>query len=375
MTVTARALLFGLVASVLAATPVAAQPAPGSPEIKRPAIQVRRFDEDWSVLRGVDLSRTDDFWDHLKFIPLSQDGSIYLTLGGQVRARGEYFNEFQFGASAPEESDGYLLSRIMLSADLHVTRYFRLFVEGKSSLATDRDLQGEKSNGFVDEIDLQNAFADVMIPFGEPGSLTLRGGRQELLFGAQRLVSPLDWSNVRRTFDGGAGILKLGDWTATPFWASLVTVRQYEFNEFSDDKQLFGAYATGPVPGLPLRGDLYYLGVHNETATFNDTAGRERRHTLGGRVWGKVGDVGLDYELEAAVQVGTVGDADVLAGMVTANVGYALPLPVPSSRLPQLRLRQRRRRGPAGTWRRSTSSTPWATASSATWTTSAGRTS
>jgi hypothetical protein len=28
--------------------------------------------------------------------------------------------------------------------------------------------------------------------------------------------------------------------------------------------------------------------------------------------------------------VGTVGDGDVLAGMVTANVGYALPLPVPA---------------------------------------------
>ena len=172
MTVTARALLLGLAISVLAATPVVAQPAPASPEIKRPAIQVRRFDEDWSVLRGVDLSRTDDFWDRLKFIPLNQDGSVYLTLGGQVRLRGEYFNEFQFGSSAPETSDGYLLSRIMLSADLHVTRYFRLFVEGKSSLATDRDLQGEDSNGFVDEIDLQNAFADVMIPFAEDASLT-----------------------------------------------------------------------------------------------------------------------------------------------------------------------------------------------------------
>ena len=262
----------------------------------------------------------------------------------------------------------------MLSADLHVTRYFRLFVEGKSSLATDRDLQGENSNGFVDEIDLQNAFADVMIPFGDPGSLTLRGGRQELLFGAQRLVSPLDWSNVRRTFDGGLGILKLGDWTATPFWASLVTVRQYEFNEFSDDKQLFGVYATGPVPGLPLRGDLYWLAAHNETATLQ----RHGPAASGGTPWGpglgKVGDAGIDYELEAAVQVGTVGDADVLAGMVTANVGYALPLPVPAAPTSTSTTPAATER-PAGTWGRSTSSTPWATASSATWTTSAGRTS
>jgi hypothetical protein len=28
-------------------------------------------------------------------------------------------------------------------------------------------------------------------------------GRQELLYGAQRLISPLDWANTRRTFEGG----------------------------------------------------------------------------------------------------------------------------------------------------------------------------
>jgi hypothetical protein len=49
----------------------------------------------------------------------------------------------------------------LYSADLHATRYFRVFVEGKSSLASDRDLQRADSNGFVDTIDLQNAFADV----------------------------------------------------------------------------------------------------------------------------------------------------------------------------------------------------------------------
>lgn len=323
-------LLLGLVVSFAAATLAAAQAPPAAAEIKRPAFQVRRFDEDWSVLRGVDLSDTDDFWDRLKFIPLDRDGSAYLTLGGQVRERLEYFDQFQFGSSQPDQSDAYLLSRIMLSADLHATRHFRLFVEGKSSLATDRDLQGKDSNGFVDDITLQNALVDVMIPFGERASLTLRGGRQELLFGAQRLVSPLDWSNVRRTFDGGSGIVRLQDWTVTPFWASLVTVRQYEFNKPSTDKQLFGIYATGPAPVLPIRADLYWLGANNETASFNGTAGRERRQTLGTRAWGQVKDVGLDFELEAAIQVGTIGGEDILAGMVTANGGYALPLPVPS---------------------------------------------
>jgi hypothetical protein len=57
-------------AALLAAAPVAAQPAPA--EVGRPVFQVRRFDEDWSVLCGVDLSRTDDFRDRLKFVPLAR---------------------------------------------------------------------------------------------------------------------------------------------------------------------------------------------------------------------------------------------------------------------------------------------------------------
>jgi hypothetical protein len=260
-----------LLAAMSAALPAAAQ-APAVPaEVKRPGYEIRRFDEDWSVLRGVDLSTTGDVWDRLKFIPLTRDGAVYLTLAGQVRERLEYFDQFQFGSSEPAQSDAYLLSRIMFSADLHVTRYFRLFAEGKSSLATDRDLQGGDSNAFVDTIDLQNAFADVTVPVGDGVSLTLRGGRHELLFGAQRLVSPLDWSNVRRTFDGASGILRLRDWTVTPFWAALVTVRQYEFNETDIDRQLFGVYATGPLAALPVNADLYWLGFDNASASYNVT--------------------------------------------------------------------------------------------------------
>jgi hypothetical protein len=55
-----------------------------------------------------------------------------------------------------------------------------------------------------------------MIPLGDQASVTLRGSRQELLFGAQRLAGPSDFTNVRRTFDGGAGIVRVGDWTITP---------------------------------------------------------------------------------------------------------------------------------------------------------------
>src|SRR5438445_11814362 len=83
----------------------------GKPPIepKRSAYQIGsagRFNEDWSVLRGVDLDKTDDFWDRLKFIPLSPDQNVWLTVGGQARERGEYFRQFLFGNLEPKQSDG-----------------------------------------------------------------------------------------------------------------------------------------------------------------------------------------------------------------------------------------------------------------------------
>jgi len=296
-------------------------------EVKRPAYQILRFNEDWSVLKGVDRSRTGDFWDRIKFIPITGDQDVWLSLGGQARERYEYFHQYLFGTEGGKEhSDGYLLSRYRLSADLHITQYFRVFAEGKSSLSTDRELLGGRSNAFVDTIDLQNGFADVMIPFGHQASVTLRGGRQELLFGAQRLVGPSDFTNVRRTFDGGEAIVRFRDWTITPFWADFVPVEKYDFNEATSAHKLFGVYGTGPLQFLPVNIDLYWLGVSNKGASFNGTAGREGRHTFGGRTWGKIGKTGLDFEVEGAGQFGTIGGHDIAAWMLTTILGYSPPI-------------------------------------------------
>jgi hypothetical protein len=316
---------------VSGALPAWAQAGPPASEPQRPALQIGnavRFDEDWSVLRGVDLSTTDDFWDRLKFIPLTTDGSVWLTIGGQARERGEYFRHFLFGASAPEDTDAYLASRFRLSADLHVTPYFRMFAEGKSAFVLDRDLQGGRTTSFVNELDLLNGFADIMIPLGEQANVTLRGGRQELIFGAQRLVGVSDFTNAfPRTFDGGRGIIRIGDWTISPFWAKLVVVDKYKFDKSTSDTKLFGIYSTGPLPFVPVNLDAYWLSVDNAGVTINATSGRERRQTIGARTWGKIGQTHLDFEIEGAGQFGTVGRGDVAAGMFTAVIGYTLPVP------------------------------------------------
>src|SRR2546425_532368 len=313
-----------------------AQSSPAATEPKRPAYQLGsagRFNEDWSSLKGVDLGATDDVLDRLKFIPLSPDQNVWLTIGGQVRERGEYFKHYLFGASEPKDSDGYLLSRFRLSADLHVTQYVRMFAEGRSAFALDRDLAGGRTTAYVDEFDLMNGFADIMIPFSQKANVTLRGGRQELIFGSQRLVGPGDFTQVPRAFEGGAAIAQIAGWTITPFWAQSVVIDKYRFNKSTSDLQLFGVFGTGPLHVLPVNLDLYWLDADNRTGTFNGTVGRERRHTLGGRVWGKIGATGLDFEVEGASQFGTLGRGDIAASMFTTVLGYTVPIPQLSPRV------------------------------------------
>jgi hypothetical protein len=308
-----------------------AQSRSAATEPNRPAYQIGsagRFNEDWSSLRGVDLGATDDPLDRLKFIPLTSDQSVWLTIGGQIRERGEYFRHLLFGDSQPKDSDGYLLSRYRLLADLHVGRYFRLFAEGRSAFALDRELAGGRTTSFVDEVDLVNGFADIVIPLGEQTDVTLRGGRQELIFGSQRLVGAGDFTNTApRSWDGGSAYAKVAGWTIVPFWGQLVVADKYRFDTSSSDSELFGVFATGPLYLLPTNLDVYWLDANNRTATFNGTTGRERRHTLGGRVWGALDYVGLDWELEGAAQLGTLGRRDIRAWMGTAVLGYALPVP------------------------------------------------
>lgn len=296
----------------------------------RPAYQDRRFDEDWSKLKGVDLSGPGHLWDRVKFLPLNESETVWLTLAGQLRGRGEYYNQFQFGDSKPDHSAGYSLSRVRLSADLHASKYVRVFAEGKSSLSTDRDLTGGNAAN-VDTIDLQNLFADVVIPLHGKATVAVRGGRQELLFGVQRLVGPSDWTNVRRTFQGGSAIIQAFGWSVTPMWAEQVIFQQHGLSNASSDHKLYGAYASGQAAGT-VKADLYWLGADNRSARFNQTSGHEKRQTIGGRLWRRAQSPhqasahehlpGLDFDVEAAGQFGHLGGEDIRAWMVSANGGY-----------------------------------------------------
>ncbi len=298
-----------------------AKPAP------RPAYNpLLRQNENWSTFdpKASGADGIDGFLDSLKHIDLGDNSETWLSVGGSARARFENFENFGFGEA---NDDDYVLTRALVHADLHVNDQFRVFVEGKSAFSTDRDLPGGQRTLDVDSAAVQQAFADFKFDTGNGGTLTVRGGRQMLAFGNQRLVSPLPWGNTLRAWDGVSLIYKQGGWVTHGFWTQFVPVQKYDANTSDRQTQFFGVYATGPLDAQRgIKSDIYFLGLDqsDSTNTFNGTTGAERRYTVGGRLFGKVGDGPWDYDAEAAYQFGDLGGADINAWMFAGELGYAL---------------------------------------------------
>ncbi len=160
----------------------------------RPAYEGLRFREDWSH------RLTGDAFDPLKFIALSPTGRVWLSLGGQFRVRAEN-DENYLGGGTGDRDDSFMLARAHLHADLHLGPSVRLFVEGRQSYANGRALPGGTRLIDRNDLDFGNAFAELAFNSARQG-LSARIGRQELLLGRERIVSPLDWVNVRRVFEG-----------------------------------------------------------------------------------------------------------------------------------------------------------------------------
>lgn len=283
----------------------------------RPDFKLSRQDEDYSALRDPEL-RTNVI-DQLKFIPLSHDGTTWLTLGGEVRERYEYFQNANWGRG-PQDDNGYSLTRFMLHADAHAGEYFRLFTQFKTGLEYDRD--GGPRPTDRDDLDVHQLFADARIPWDAQQSLTLRLGRQELSFGSQRLVSVRESPNVRQSFDGARATLKLENWQFDAFATRPVETNPGIFDDHPDPHTGFwGLYGVAPFKWVPGgHADFYYLGLQRDAAHYDQGTARELRHSVGTRLWGR--HAGWDWNFEFVYQFGEFGDGNISAWTAASDTGF-----------------------------------------------------
>jgi hypothetical protein len=301
-----------------AAEPPGAAPAALPPKDKAkppPKYENLRFREDWSSLLCAGPCARQDGSDHLKALRISS--GAWLNFGGQVRARFESFDSFQFSA-APAADDDWMLYRVRLHADLHLGRHLRVFAEG---IYADQDerLLGPRATD-EDHGDLLNAFVDLTTRTGGV-DVGARVGRQELLFGKQRVIGPLDWGNTRRTFDGVSGWVKGCNWRLDGFYVQPVLVDIDAFDEADDTVDFAGLYYASK-PSNSTVFEAYALHTNRDGKRWLGVTEAEERLTLGAGAWGPIGGSRLDYDVEAAYQLGSAGDGDVNAWMATAELGW-----------------------------------------------------
>jgi hypothetical protein len=154
--------------------------------------------------------------------------------------------------------------------------------------------------------------------------VTVRAGRQELLLGSQRLVSPLDWANTRRTFDGGRLIARADDLTADIFVTRPVPVRLTRPNA-ADSLTLFWGGAIRPSVAAPAFGwEAYAYGLNQETTTLWGLTGEHDRFTVGSRLTGALGSPATRFDLEGGYQFGSLAEQDIRAWFVASDLTQAL---------------------------------------------------
>ncbi|MBV8229107.1 MAG: alginate export family protein [Planctomycetaceae bacterium] len=290
-----------------------------------------RYDEDYSYLK--DPSRRTDPLDILKYIPLDDWGDDdYLSLGGTARPRFE-FNQNPFFGSGPANTHGNnndLVQRYMLHGDLHLGPNIRLFGQIQSGFENGL-IGGPRPDIDVDVFDAHQAFMDLVWRWGqdESNSLTLRPGRQEMFYGSGRLIDVREGVNLRRSFDAARMLLKAGEWQVDGFWSKPVRNRPGVFDDDPNPHvSLWGVYAVHPLAVVPDgHADLYYLGYENDLAVYNQGTGRELRHSLGTRIWGR--PMPWEYNGEYVWQFGTFGHGEIDAWTAASAVRYnfeGLPL-------------------------------------------------
>jgi Alginate export len=283
-----------------------------------PDYQVLRQDEDYSYLRDDACKRYR--WDSLKYVRLGPRSDSYLTIGGEAREWYEVFRNYLWGLNPPKHN-AYLLQRLTAYSDFHVNSRLRFFVQPMSAIEAGRK-GGPRP--VIDESKLffEQAFADITVTADKENSLVIRLGRQELYFGKGLLVDPREGPNVRLAWDGIVLIWKKGAWDVRPFATKPVQNGIDFFDAPPDHGTTFwGVYAVRPLPTTKGGNiDLYYLGLDRKQAVFEKGVGREVRHTVGARFWGKRGE--WDYDAEAHVQLGTFGDGGLRAWGGVDDMGY-----------------------------------------------------
>jgi len=242
--------------------------------------------------------------------------------------------------NARDNNNNYTLTRIMPRVG-YTDKWYQAFVEGRSSSAFDDERENNNpaapGKGLLEhdsDINLHQAF--VFVGNHKEFPLSLKLGRQELVYGDHRQIGHFRWNNNARTFDA-AKVRYQNKWFGVDaFTGSVVTNDNHNFNKSHYDTDKFsGAYFNFPTLSKTnlVEAFVYNRNVERGSAT-EDFAGVpapfrnpnvQDLYTAGFRVKSKPGAFGpWDYSAEVMHQFGTINNqspAGAYVGPVAPSTG------------------------------------------------------
>ncbi len=252
----------------------------------------------------------------------------------EFRYRLEYRNNFDFNDSRDDE-DAFHLERTRLNLKYNPVKELGFFIQGQDARIWESNTVNKAL--FENYFDIRQLYVDytddIIFEPLQMNKLSIRPGRQEFSFGAQRLIGGFNWSNVAQTFDGG----RMG-FHFVPYHlqvdlfggdkTSIKSPREFDdLYDGSSRERLWGYDVTAKAFGETLLEHYLFRRETDKNISFGPSgSGQVDDYTVGGRVK-KAFKSGWDYEVEAARQFGDFLGKDVNAGMAVAIVGYTFRLP------------------------------------------------
>jgi len=220
----------------------------------------------------------------------------------------------------PGNEDFYVLNRFRLGMLLRPAAWFKVYSEVQDA----RDFLQRPPLGPPNENTWNLRQAYVELGRGEDAAFGVKVGRQEVNFGAGRVIGRSDWRNAGRTFDAALAALRFGRYRLTAFSLSRVNPVAHGMNHHQQGNVIHGLYGAIDtlIPHSVLEPYVFWKlapGVRNESAQ----PARINEHIAGLR-WAGLLTASVDYAAEYAFETGNFGSDPIGASMVSIVTGYTM---------------------------------------------------
>jgi hypothetical protein len=239
---------------------------------------------------------------------VAQASDMETSVDVQVRYRGE-MDRKELDSDLGFDSFHLLRTRVGLTALMGKGTKARFLVQDSRTLG--RPFSGTTTRDA--NLGVHEAFMEVQNFVFE--DVTLRAGRFPMVYGNERIIGAVGWSNVGRTFDAVRARLQVDGWAFDAFWAMLVEARQNSHV----DKDLFGLYASSS----DLNADIFLL--HDLDGRRLETGEKIlKRWTAGAYSQRKFAE-NFDYIANAAFQFGSTIGQSIAAYLAAVELGFTVP--------------------------------------------------